>query len=213
MSTDELIRRLSSRVAPVSRHALEKRLFLGAGAGFLLSLALLAMWLGLRPANLAAPFIGAFLTKLVYASLLAAASIAASVHLMRPESRPASWFILAAAPVAVLALLAVIELINAPRETWPVLLFGASAASCLLRISVISIPIFLGFIWAARSFAPTRLRIAGASIGVAAGSLSAAIYALHCIETAACFIFLWYSAAILIAAVGGALVAPRLLRW
>lgn len=213
MNTDELIRRLSGKVTPVPRHALEKRLLLGAGGGFLLSTILLAFWPGVQRDIFSSPFAEAFLTKLAYTSLLAVGAISASIHLMRPEAKPSAWFLLAAAPAIALCILAIAELMSAPRETWPALIFGRSIAACLTTIFIVSAPVFVGLVWAAKSLAPTRLRAAGASIGFAAGSLASAIYALHCIETAASFIFLWYSAAILIVSAFGALIAPRLLHW
>lgn len=213
MSTEELIRRLSGEVTPVAPHALEKRLLLGAAAGVILGAILLMAWLGPQPDILSVPFAQAFLTKIAYTSLLSIGALAACVHLMRPEGKPAAWFVLAMAPVIVLGGLAAAELIRTPQNAWPALIFGNSVIACLLRVLVIAVPIFLGLVWAAKSFAPTQLRAAGASIGFVAGSMGAAIYAVHCIETAACFIFLWYSAAILIAAALGALVAPKFLRW
>ncbi len=213
MRTEDLIRSLSGNVEPVSRHALQRRFLLGVGGGVFLASTLLAAWLGVQSSLLAPPLIGAFLTKFFYTALLAATAIAASIHLMRPEARPAKWFLLAAAPVAVLGAFALIELSGAPREAWPEMISGISIGACLIRISIISIPIFLSLVWAARSMAPTQLRITGAAIGFAAGSLGAAIYAFHCVETGASFIFLWYSAAILIVSCAGALIAPRFLRW
>lgn len=213
MNTDDLIKRLSSEVVPVSRHGLEKRLLAGAGAGLLLSVAILAVWLGPQQDILSSPFVQAFAIKLAYTSLLALGAIAASIHLMRPEARPTRWFMLAAAPAIALGTLAIAELMRTPQGAWPALISGNSIAACLIRILIMSVPIFFGLVWAARRFAPTKLRAAGASMGFAAGSLAAAIYALHCVETAACFVFLWYSAAILVASGIGALVAPRLLRW
>jgi len=213
MNTDELIRRLSGEVTPVAPHALEKRLLIGAAAGFLLGAILLMGWLGPQPDILSAPFAQAFFTKVAYTSILAIGALAACIHLMRPEGKPAAWFCLTMAPVIVLGGIAAAELIRAPQDAWPALIFGKSVLACLIRVLVIALPIILGLVWAAKTFAPTQLRAAGASIGFTAGSMGAAIYAVHCVETSACFIFLWYSAAILIAAVLGALVAPLFLRW
>lgn len=213
MNSDDLIRRLSSDVAPVAPRALEKRWLIGAAAGIVAGVIILIVWLGPQPDLASAPFAQAFLTKIVYTGLLAACAMAASIHLMRPDAKPATWFWLAIAPVFALGALAGAEVIRTPQDAWPALIVGGGASACLMRILIISLPIFVALIWTARRFAPTRLRAAGAAIGLAAGSIGAAIYAVHCIETASCFIFLWYSAAILIAAAIGALIAPRLLRW
>lgn len=213
MNTDDLIIRLSGAAFPVSRYALEKRILTGVAAGVLASAAIVILWLGLRPDLQAAATSSAFLIKMSYTAALAVCSIAASIQLMRPEATPVLWFALPVVPVAALGALSVLELADAPHEAWVPLVFGRGVFACIIRISIISIPIFLGLLWAARNLAPTRLRAAGAAIGFAAGSLAAALYALHCIETSASFIFFWYSLAIIIATALGALIAPRFLRW
>jgi len=213
MNTDALIKRLSSSVSPVSRRALEKRVLFGVAGGVFASAILVILWLGLRPDLETAATSNAFLIKMAYTAALAACAVAASIHLMRPDARASSWFALPVIPFAALGVLAVTELAGAPREAWGAIAFGQSVSACIIRISVISLPVFLGLLLAARRLAPTRLRAAGAAIGFASGSLAAGLYALHCIESSASFIFLWYSLAIAIAAGFGALVAPLFLRW
>jgi hypothetical protein len=68
-------------------------------------------------------------------------------------------------------------------------------------------------IWAARGLAPIRLRLTGFIIGVAAGSVGAAVYALHCDESAAPLVVVWYTLGVASAGVVGWLTGPRLLRW
>ena len=64
-----------------------------------------------------------------------------------------------------------------------------------------------------KELAPTRLRLAGATAGLAAGSAAALVYCLHCPELAAPFVGFWYVLGMLIPAAAGALIGPRLLRW
>lgn len=64
-----------------------------------------------------------------------------------------------------------------------------------------------------RGLAPTRLRLAGAAAGFAAGSLGALVYSLHCPELAAPFLAIWYLLGMLIPTAIGAWLGPRLLRW
>jgi hypothetical protein len=68
-------------------------------------------------------------------------------------------------------------------------------------------------IGAIRGLAPVRLRLAGAAAGLTAGGLAAAIYSLHCPESAAPFVAIWYTLGILLPAAVGAVAGPRLLRW
>jgi hypothetical protein len=68
-------------------------------------------------------------------------------------------------------------------------------------------------VWILKDLAPTRLRWTGAGAGLAAGSLGALVYTLHCPELAAPFIGVWYLLGMLIPTAVGALLGPRLLRW
>ena len=49
--------------------------------------------------------------------------------------------------------------------------------------------------------------------GFLAGAGAALVYCLHCPESTAPFIGLWYTLGMLIPAIAGALLGPRLLRW
>ena len=64
-----------------------------------------------------------------------------------------------------------------------------------------------------RGLAPTRPVRAGAAAGLLAGALAATAYTLHCPESQAPFLAVWYLLGILAPAAAGALVGPRLLRW
>ena len=55
-------------------------------------------------------------------------------------------------------------------------------------IATLSVPTFAAMAWATKGFAPTRLRLAGAAMGLASGGVAAAVYSLHCPEMAAPFL-------------------------
>ncbi len=55
--------------------------------------------------------------------------------------------------------------------------------------------------------------MSGAAAGLLAGSLGALVYCLHCPELAAPFLGTWYLLGMLIPALIGSLLGPRLLRW
>ena len=61
--------------------------------------------------------------------------------------------------------------------------------------------------------APTRLRISGALAGFAAGALATLVYTLHCPESGAPFVAVWYRLGMLIPTTAGALLGPRILHW
>ncbi len=66
---------------------------------------------------------------------------------------------------------------------------------------------------AMRSGTPTRLAGAGAVAGLLAGAIGALAYTVACLNDGATFVALWYSAAIAVVTIGGALIGPRVLAW
>ena len=110
-------------------------------------------------------------------------------------------------------LLAAVALFAANPQNHGELIFGQTASVCPFIIALISTPLFVGIFGAMRGLAPTRLRLAGAAGGLAAGSVGALAYSLHCPELAAPFLGIWYVLGILIPTAFGAWAGPRLLHW
>ena len=55
--------------------------------------------------------------------------------------------------------------------------------------------------------------MAGAVAGLLAGALAATLYATHCVDDSPLFVALWYTPAIVLIVVLGAIIGRRLLRW
>lgn len=213
MQTDDLIRSLAGDLAPVSRRMVQQRIALGLGAGALVTLAAIGMRLGFRP-DLGAAMLGfTFWMKWFYSASLAAAAIIATLQLARPETSRLSGLWILCVPSILLAALAGLELALTPPASWPGLLEGRSEAQCTLLVLGLSLPIFAGLVWAFRRLAPGNLRLTGAMAGLASGGCAATLYCLHCPEEAATFVLVWYTLGMVLAMAGGALIAPRLLRW
>jgi hypothetical protein len=85
--------------------------------------------------------------------------------------------------------------------------------ACLISIPVIAVAPFAIIVWAMRRTAPTDLRRAGAVAGLVAGCLSAAGYALHCVDDSVPFVALWYGGTTALCTLVGWMLGPRLLRW
>jgi hypothetical protein len=64
-----------------------------------------------------------------------------------------------------------------------------------------------------RGLAPTRLQLAGAAAGLAAGAAGAWVYAFYCTESAAAFVAVWYSLGIAAVTLAGAVAGRFVLRW
>ena len=154
-----------------------------------------------------------FWVKLGYVLSLAAAGLFALSRLSRPGARLAGVRLSLAAPVLLMWLIAAIEVTAADPAELNDLVFGRTWASCPVLIATLSVPIFAAMAWATKGFAPTRLRLAGAAMGLASGGVAAVVYSLHCPEMAAPFLGLWYLAGLLVPATLGVLSGPLLLRW
>jgi hypothetical protein len=179
--------------------------------GLLASAALALTLLGPVPAaELATP---AAWTKLAYGAALAVAALWLTAQLARPVARlqgPRAGVLAVVALMAVLGLATMLA--TPPGERMPALM-GHSALSCPWNVAALSLPALLAALWALRGLAPTQLRAAGFAAGLLAGAVGALGYALTCNESSAAFVAVWYSLGILLSALLGAALGPRVLRW
>lgn len=213
MNTDELIDSLVQDLKPVSRHALGWRLCLGLALGGVVTLFVIGGWLGFRPDLWLAMHGPAFWMKWFYTASLAVCATAATAKLARPDTKSFGWLWIILLPILGLSIISIGELIHTPPAQWLAMWLGASWKVCSRNVFLLSVPIFGGLLWAFRRMAPTRLRAAGATAGLTAGAWGATLYCLHCPEVSAIFVLTWYSLGIALAAMAGAMLGPRLLRW
>jgi len=213
MKTEDLVTMLATGEATVEENAAARRYTTAIGWGAFGATLLMAVFLGVRADLAAAALLPMFWAKMVFSCALAAASTIAALCLARPGSRLARVKMALAAPILAMWLLAAFTLAGAPRELWPDMFFGRTWASCPLLIAMLSFPTFVAAAWAMKGLAPTRLRLAGAAIGLLAGTVGAVVYCLHCPELAAPFVGTWYLFGMLIPTSAGALLGPWLLRW
>jgi hypothetical protein len=213
MKTDELIQNLTDELAPVAPGAAARRIVLGLGGGALVSTAVMLTWLGLRPDLAQAVSTPMFWMKFGYAAATGLILAALLTRLAKPAARPGVLAAVAAAPLAVVAAMALFRFASAPPEMHRALLMGHSWSACPWRILAIGLPLLAGAVWAVRGLAPTRLLLAGLVAGGCAGGLGAAIYAFACEETSAPFLAIWYTLGMALVAGLGALAGSRLLRW
>jgi hypothetical protein len=213
VDTEQLIRSLTQNVPAVSRHAIGWRIAVGIAVGGLVTAALVASVLGIRPDLRAALHGFSFWMKWVYTASLGITAVAATARLARPDGRSLRSLWPLALPVVLLAGVGVAEFVRTPERDRLAMWLGQSWKVCPWLVLTLAVPIFIGLLWSFRTLAPTRLRAAGATAGLAAGAWAATIYCLHCPEVSALFVLTWYSLGILLAAAAGAALGPRLLRW
>lgn len=212
MKTDELIEALVQDASRPARSAAQR--VLGATLlGALFAGTLFAIVLGVRPDIRGAFETWRFAFKFILALTCMACAWWACLELSRPEVRlkdVAGWIALAP---ALLAVAVVYELVAVPPSHWPEQAVGNFAATCLVAIPLLSIVPLAALLAALRAGAPRVPASAGAVAGLLAGSLSAALYATHCPDDSPLFVAVWYTLAVGLVTVVGALAGHRVLRW
>lgn len=211
MRTDELIRVLVADGARPVR-PIERSLIGALVAGAAISVLIFMTFLRPRPDIATAVQSSAFFFKLAVAVLLAAAAIALLPAAARPLSAARRAWLLALAPLLLLAGV-LVELLDKPSDSWTMYLVGHNALHCLSLIPMLSLAPAICTLLALRHGAPSRPGIAGALAGLSAGALGAALYALTCRDDSPLFVLAWYSIAIAIVTIGSAIAGSRLLRW
>lgn len=180
-----------------------------------LVLAGVAFWilLGPRPDIAAAAETVRFLFKFVVTIALAAAAFAAMRVAAWPDadSRKAVPY-LVVAPVLVAGGV-LLELLAVPPDTWATKIVGTNYLVCMTFIPLIGLAPLALFLIALRHGAPSRPGYAGALAGLAAGGIAATFYAAHCPDDSPLFVATWYTIAVLILTVLGAVGGRCAARW
>ena len=213
MKTDELITMLARGAVAVEPQALQRRYVIALGWGACGTTLLMAIFLGVRPDIAEAARLPMFWMKMAFPAALLAGALLATVRLSRPGVRLGRVPAAIAAPVLAMWLFTVIVLIGAAPAERSQLVYGDTWVYCPFIIAALSVPLFGALLWAMKGLAPTRLMLAGASAGLLAGAGGALIYALHCPETTAPFLGIWYVLGMSIPAAVGAAIGPSVLRW
>ncbi len=213
MKTDDLIAMLSTDVEPVDHRRTVRIIGVALAAGAAVAIVAVIVALGLR-SDLVGPWaLAPLLLKIGFA---VAALVPASIYLIRlarPGGERRMSALLVALPFLAITLLAAFSLALAPSAHWSGMVTGHDWLECVISIPLIAIVPFALIIWAVRQAAPTDLPRTGALVGLVAGSLSAAGYALHCVDDSVPFVALWYGGTIALCTLAGWTLGPRLLRW
>ena len=213
MKTDDLINMLASGPDVAAPKIPVRRFALLIALGVLASIAIMMMTLGLRPNMLELAMLPAFWIKMAFVVALAGTGWITVTRLSTPGLRIVMLPVLIAAPIVLIWLAAAATLMNATPDERATLFWGDTWHYCSWLIAILSLPIFVAVLKVMRELAPTRLRVAGAGAGFAAGAAATLVYSFHCPEIEAPFIGFWYLIGILIPTSIGALIGPRVLRW
>ena len=211
MKTDDWIGLLATQAGPAPRWAVQRRLLPALALGSALALGLATGWpwapwqTGTDGAVLA--------LKLGYTAAVLLAATSLAIQLGRPVMRQRHglvWLLLTVLGMLLAAWATQVP--GAPAGGAGVQGQG-SASVCAVSILGLSLPTLAAGFWALRGLAPTRPALAGGALGLMAGGAGALAYAVVCTESSALFVAVWYSVAMGLPALLGALLGPRLLRW
>ncbi|HBF30711.1 NrsF family protein [Rhizobium sp.] len=211
MKTDDLIS-LLAQDAPV-RFSLGQRLALALAVGVVVSGALLLSTVGLRVNLLSALETVRVPFKMSVTLLLAITASRLVFRIGKPGLNAWPLALCLLFPLALLAFAIAAELVMVPESLWSVRLMGAHAAFCVFFIPVLSLVPLAGFLKALQSGAPENPGLAGASAGLAASGIAAALYAWHCPDDSPLFLATWYGLAICLVTVVGYMTGRKVLRW
>lgn len=154
-----------------------------------------------------------FLIRTGLLVVLGAASLTAATSMARPAvgtSRSGwRWAALAALTVPIAAAVAALVGQTPIAER----LHPVNGVECLTYSIGIGLVLGAVLTWWLKRGAPTSPERAGTVTGLAAGSLGALAYSMHCPHNDIVYIGLWYTLAIAATTVAGRLVIPRLVRW
>jgi hypothetical protein len=213
MKTEDLVTMLATGADAVDPRAAVRRYAGAVGAGVIVAVVLMAALLGVNTnlvRNASVPMVW---VKFAFVAWLFVSALFTTLRLARPGASLAGMPGALAAPVLAMWLLAAVALVGTARTRGLELVLGQTAAACPFLIALLAAPVFLSGLWAMQELAPTRLCLAGASVGLLAGAAGAFVYAFHCPELAAPFLGTWYVLGMAIPTALGALIGPRVLRW
>jgi hypothetical protein len=212
METDQLIRTLAADNAYRPRPV-----------GFVLALALLAAApvsllmffseLGVRPDVMDAMHNPFFDLKFAITLALAAAGVAASLHLSRPEVSLSGFGWLFVIPAGLLAAGIAGEAMLPQRLPMMTRLVGSNSRVCMTAVPLMSLPLLGASLISLRHGAPTRPVLAGAVAGLMSSGLAATLYASHCTDDSPLFVATWYTLATALVTAIGALAGARVLKF
>jgi hypothetical protein len=196
MKTDDLIEMLARQEVAVDKQRMMLRWLAALGVGFLLSAIIFIYVFRINPDLRMLMENIWFWVRFAFIGSVVILGGWFFAKLNKPGSDARVPFWLAAAP-----------------EDRRAMLLGVSWNVCSRNIAMLAVPIFIASVWIARQFAPVRLRLTGAMLGLFSGGIAAMMYSMYCPEMEPMFLGVWYSLGMLIPAAVGALLGRRLLSW
>ncbi len=213
MKTDELINILGTNLDAVKGGQLRNTFVIALAVGAIAAICLMLGIFGVPTDGLGGEYFGLKIVAMAFTLGLVAAGTSFLARAARPGEPGRTPLIVVALLFVVMLSAGIAALVLNHPTAWGGMVFGPQWAACLFCIPLFAVAPFASLIWALRKGAPTHLVRTGATIGLVAGALGAAVFAFHHPGGSIPFIVLWYGGPILLCALVGAILGPRLLRW
>lgn len=213
MDTRDLVAQLAGNPSRAERNAVTRRLNRALVLGFVGSAILLVLLYGVRSDMPWLILTAMFWRRLAFPLAIIVTAMSLAARLGRPGARVRNAWLAVALPVAAMLCAAVGVLLAAPPGYRLQLMLGTTWRVTTGNIVVLSLPPLAAIMQAMRGLAPTRLRLAGAGVGLLAGAQGTLIYSLYTPEMALPFLAVWNGLAIAITTALGAVLARDWLRW
>jgi hypothetical protein len=209
-STDKLIHSLSLEAGKRQRTPARTSYNILAGLLFsgLAAISVVLLTVGARPDLSSIISTWIFQFKAIGMILIAGGAMQLFRAVIRPGATPHAVLCLIPGVVFMLCATAL------DQSGFPV--FGVrtlSALTCMGTIVLASLPALGLILRTMRRGIPTQLAGSGAVAGLLSGAIGGLAYTLACRNDGAAFVTIWYSCAIAMLTVIGAILGPRVLRW
>lgn len=209
MDTNELVRSLAAdhgwRAWPVGR-VLAVALLIALP----FTAAMFVAYLGVRADVVSATANPFFVLKFIVTLALVFAAVTFAAQLVRPGAQAKAWVL--AVPLALLAGGIGADLMLPQTSSWAQRLIGTNALVCLTAIPALSLPLLVAALIGLKHGATMQPGLTGAVAGLIAGGLAATFYAAHCVDDSPLFVATWYSLALVVVTLAGALAGRWVLR-
>ena len=213
MKTDELINMLGTNLDPVKGGELRNTLMIALAVGAAATLCLMLVTFGLPAHALGGGYSGLKVLALAFTLGLVSAGASFLIRSARPGEPGRKLLMLIGLLFFAILSAGFVALVLVHPAAWGGMVFGPRWAACLICIPLFAVAPFASLVWGLRKGAPTNLMRTGTIAGLVAGALGATVFAFHHSSGSIPFIALWYGGPILLCALVGAILGPRLLRW
>ena len=213
MKTDDLFDMLGANLEPVNRGELRNTLVVALTVGAVAAICVMLGIFGMPTDALAADYFALKAVALAFTLGLVGAGASFLVRCARPGDAGRKPLVVIGLVFFAVLSAGLFALAVTHPSAWGGMVMGPHWAACLICIPLFAAAPFASLVWALRRGAPTNLVRTGAVMGLVAGALGAGVFAFHHPTGSIPFILIWYGGPIVLCALVGAILGPRLLRW